>query len=237
LVLLREVLTMKMPRISPFVLPVFLLLAGCGQFNTPALDVQTFKLDHRSGYEAAELIAPYVFGDREENPGDMSATDDAITVRETRDNLEKIARVLAEFDLPQPTARLRFQLIEADSFTDEDPAIAEVVGELRQLFRFDGYRLIGETVVSVGGMEGSFVQPFFGIGEDLTEEYTVRGTAVYRGRGPVRLEDIMLYSEQAYFLETSVTAAPGQTLVMGGSVDRAGGKNLILTVYVELNDG
>ena len=50
----------------------------------PQLDVQTFQLEHRTGYEAAELIAPYVYQDRGEDPGTMSATVDALTVRETR---------------------------------------------------------------------------------------------------------------------------------------------------------
>lgn len=227
---------MKTPRLSPFVVLLFGLLAGCGQFVTPVLDVQTFNLDHRSGYEAAELIAPYVFGDREENPGDMSATSNAITVRETQDNLEKIARVLEEFDKPQPTARLRFQLIEADSFQDEDPAIAEVVGELRELFRFDGYRLIGEAVVAVGS-EGSFSQPFFGLGEEPQDEFVVRGTASYRGNGPIRLQAIEVYSNHGRVMETSVNASLGQTLVMGGSRVPGGGATLILTVKAENAQG
>jgi len=226
---------MKMPRISLLLLVGLPFLAGCGFFGEPDLDVQTFNLDHRSGYEAAKLISPYVFGDREDMPGTMSATDDAITVRETRDNLEKIARVLEEFDQPQPTVRLRFQLIEADSFEDEDPAIAEVVGELRELFRFEGYRLMGEAFATVGGIEANFHQPFFGVGEDLSEGYAVRGDAVFRGRGPVRLESIALISENDFLLETSVTAQIGQTLVMGGSIAQESGRNLILTVQVEGN--
>jgi hypothetical protein len=230
-----EAVPMKTRRVVPLFLGILLVFGGCDRFGSPDLDVQTFHLDHRSGFEAAELIAPYVFGDREENPGDMSATGEAITVRETRDNLEKIARVLEEFDQPAPGVLLRFQLIEANSFREEDPAIADVVAELRQLFRFEGYRLIGESVVATGGMNGDFSQPFFGVGEDLSEEYMVRGTASYRGNGPIRLQNIMLYSEQGGVLETSVNAAMGQTLVMGGSTAPGGVRTLILTVRPELN--
>ena len=86
-----------------------LAILACNQ--TPDLDIETFNLTHRSGHEATEIIYPYVFQDREGAPGTMSATQDAISVRETRDNLEKIGRVLAEFDQPQEELRLRFQLI------------------------------------------------------------------------------------------------------------------------------
>jgi hypothetical protein len=228
-----EVVQMRVSRILFALSPAVLLMGACDLLGDPKLDVQTFNLDHRPGYEAAQLIDPYVFGDRAEGPGAMSATDDAITVRETRDNLDKIARVLAEFDRPLPVVRLRFQLIEADSFRDEDPAIAEVVDELRDLFRFEGYRLMGEAVVAVGGGEASFEQPFFGVGEALSEDYVVRGTAGFRGGAAVRLYEIELWAESIPVLETSVNATVGQTLVMGGSRARGSGRTLILTVRAE----
>ncbi|NNM06155.1 MAG: hypothetical protein HKO65_13785, partial [Gemmatimonadetes bacterium] len=146
------------------------LVSGCDAFGTPKLDVRTFNLEHRSGYEAADLIEPYIFEDREGAPGDMNATMEAITVRESRDNLEKIGRVLEEFDKPIPGIRLRFQLIEADSFQERDPAIADVVDELENLFQFEGYRLLGEAVVPVaGGSRGgqSFSQRFLGVSNPI----------------------------------------------------------------------
>jgi hypothetical protein len=44
---------------------------------------------------------------------------------------------------------LRFQIIHADGFTETDPAIEDVSGVLRSLFRFRGYRLAAESVVRV----------------------------------------------------------------------------------------
>lgn len=220
-----------------FILPVLCLLAtACGRGGTPALDVETFNLQHRSGLEAAELIAPYVFTDRTEAPGQVASTPEGLTVRETRDNLERIGRVLEEFDRPYPSVRLRFQLIEADSFRDEDPAISEVVDELRELFRFEGYRLLGEAVVAVGGGRSRFQQPFFGAGGDLPERYIVEGEAVSRNQGAVRLDEIRLWSENGgSVLGTSVNVVHNQTLVMGGSVEYQSGRNLILTVKAEID--
>lgn len=214
------------------VFPVALVLfvAGCRQGEE--LDVRTFNLEHRSGYEAAELIAPYVYTDRDTNPGAMSATGTAITVRETPDNLDKIARVLAEFDQPVPGLRLRFQLIEADSFQEPDPAIAEVTGQLRSLFRFEGYRLLGEALVSVAGERNSQEtrQRFLGTDED----FLIEVEASIQRPGVVRLDPVRLWENgEDMLLETSVTVNAGQTLVIGGAKAQQGERSYILTVSAE----
>jgi hypothetical protein len=207
-----------------------LLTGSCG--GNPELDVRTFDLEHRSGYEAAELVDPYVFRDREGAPGSISATGDAISVRETRDNLDRIARVLEAFDTPVPSIRLRFRLIEADSFEDPDPTIAEVVDELRSLFRFDGYRLLGEALVSLGGDAGTqrFSQRFLG----TDEVFRVASAAQLRGPERIRLTPVELWlGDDDLLLETSVTVSPGQTLVIGGAQARIGGRSFILTLTAE----
>jgi hypothetical protein len=219
---------------------VAFLLVGCDAFGTSKLDVRTFSLEHRSGYEAAELIQPYVFGDREENPGDMSATPDAITVRETKDNLEKIGRVLDEFDQPIPGVRLYFQLIEADSFREADPAIADVVDELRSLFRFEGYRLLGEAVVPVAGGSHepqSFRQRFLGVDSPIT----VEAYAYMSAAETIRLDPVELSAPWGDLLRATVNIRLGQTLVIGGTqaatefpaASSSGESTLVLTVRAE----
>ena len=216
------------------------LTAGCEALWKPKLDVQTFNLEHRSGYEAASIIQPYVFGDREEAPGEMSATEEAITVRETRDNLDKIGRVLEEFDRAIPGVRLYFQLIEADSFQGEDPAIADVVEELRSLFRFEGYRLIGEaTVLLAGGPMGTqeFSQQFLGVENPITVQAEARLTSA----GTVRMAPVRLADTWSQLMEATVSLTPGQTIVIGGTQARTGlvdgsptGRTtLVLTVRAE----
>jgi hypothetical protein len=218
------------------VLVAFLALLGgwfWGSGSSPRLDVRTFTLQHRSGYEAAELVQPYVFSDREGAPGSMSATPEAISVRETPDNLDRIAQLLEDFDQPIPTLRLRFQLIEADSFQDPDPAIADVVQELRGLFRFEGYRLLGEALVTVAGgtMENQdFTQRFMGTDEEFQVYSEVRPQRL----GTVRLAPVQLREGgRDVLLETSVSVSSGQTVVIGGARARVGGRSFILTVTAE----
>lgn len=218
-----KTLLMSLPAVS-------LLALGCS--SQPELDIHTFNLEHRSGYEAAQLVQPYVFTDREGAPGMMSATDEAISVRETPDNLQKIARLLEEFDRPLPELRLHFQLIEADSFQEADPEIANVVEQLGQLFSFRGYRLLGQAVVSVAGNRGGgdFRQRFLG----PEEEFLVTATAELQSSGSVRLRDLTLWGEGAPILESTINAADGQTLVIGGTRASRSGRSLILTVRPEM---
>lgn len=233
---------MKMFRTLSVLLLVGLSFLGCDGLGNPKLDVQTFNLENRSGHEAADLIYPYVFADREENPGTMSATMEAVTVRETKDNLEKIGRVLEEFDKVIPGVRLYFQLIEADSFQEEDPAIADVVDELRSLFRFQGYRLLGEAMVPVaGGNTGTqqFSQQFLGVDNPIS----VEAEAHVMAAGTVRLNPVQLRDSWDELMSAAVNITPGQTIVIGGTQARtelvdgrpAGRSTLILTVRAEID--
>jgi type II secretory pathway component GspD/PulD (secretin) len=209
-------------------------LAACGG---PRLDTRTFQLKNLRGDEAMRLLGPYVFRDRKEAPGAMSETGSAITVRETPDNLDKIARVLAQFDQPKPSVRLTFQIIQADGAATTDPAISEVEGSLRKLFRFKGYRLLAEAVV--GGMEGSGVtQVVSGPGGPYAIDVGILSARGSGDSGSVRIQTT-LRAQMQYagpVLNTAVTLRPGQTAVLGNAQvsPKAGTGTLILTVRPEL---
>jgi hypothetical protein len=207
------------------------VLAACSR--GPDLDTRTFELRHLAAHEAEAMIDPYVWGDRPDAPGSISATGNTITVRETADNLEKIERVLYEFDRPKPTVRLHFQLIEANGSSTADPAIAEVEAELRKLFRYSGYRLITDAVV--GGMEGSNIEQV--VGEAPPED----GWIVTASIGEVRMIGdsgwvtmrVGVRNPMRGAFETRVNAREGQTLVVGNAQLMEGGGTLILTVRPE----
>jgi len=126
-----------------------MLVLVAGACRGPQLETQTFELEYLDAHTAASLIEPYVYFDRERNPGTVSTAGDMashlITVRETRDNLEKIERVLSEYDQPAPMVQLHFQLIEANGTATQDPAIDDVESALRRLFKFEGYRLVADA--------------------------------------------------------------------------------------------
>ena len=201
----------------------------------PRLETRTFRVEHLNPASVNDLIGPYVYSDRAHWPGAMSVVQGAVTVRETRDNLARIERVLQEFDVAAPSLRLHFQLIEADGISGPpDPGIAGVVDELRRLFRFQGYGLIGEAVVTTG--EGSVSQriptpsPREGV-------WTVNVERVSQPQpGSILLDGLMLWSETTRTapLRTGLSLSIGQTVVIGSAA--TDDKTVILTVRADTSE-
>jgi hypothetical protein len=163
-------------------------------------------------------------------------------VRETSDNLDKIARVLAQYDVPSPWVRLHFQLIDADGATTTDPRIAMVETELKKLFRYRGYKLVAETVVS--GTAQSHVEQAIGgqpsADGELRRDRTGYILAVDIGEvrtigdsGFVSLQ-VHVHSPYGGALATRINARTGQTVVLGNAQLDERGNTKILTVRAEL---
>jgi len=206
---------------------------GSGQ----RLETRTFEIRHLPAGIAGGMIGPYVDRQRPSAPGDMNVIGNVITVRETADNLDRIGRVLAQFDRPQPGVRLTFKLIEADGVAVRDTSIADVEAALRSLFRFRGYRLITYAVMSgVQGAEASQtlsgpgarylletrVHRVVGAGDSASVEMRVRLLAT-RTNGP----------GDARF-ETDVRLPIGKTAVLGNVQGDARQPTLILAVQPQL---
>lgn len=210
---------------------MLLVVAGCSW--TPKLDTRTFELQYLDPDMAVGLIDPYVYGGRPGAEGVISVAGNLVTVRETTDNLEKIARVLTQYDRPVPSVRLHFQLIEADGAKTSDPAIAEMESVLRKLFRFNGYALLAQAVL--GGMEGSSMEQGVAVGD---RQYKIHSRIVdVLGVGDSRLVRIavsLTYSTGAPMFTTTVNARAGQTVVLGSTQPYPSQKTLILTVRPEL---
>ncbi|MDH5760823.1 MAG: hypothetical protein OEZ65_14640 [Gemmatimonadota bacterium] len=211
----------------PILAACILALSACAR--TPDLETRTYALDHLQPGEAVDLISPYVFTEREGNPGLVSSSERALTVRETPDNLGRIGAVLAEYDQPAPDLRLHFRLIEADGYAQADPRIADVEAELRKVLQFRGYRLAGEAVVSA--TDWSEIRQSMRAGGRL---YELTGRVYWPRRETIRLEEIALYGEGGSALSTTVNVRPGQTLVIGTAPQSAGDATLLLTVRAEV---
>lgn len=206
---------------------ISLFLVACGR-SSVKLDTQTFALRYLHASEARELVSPYVFVERSGAPGALSVTEGALTVRETRDNLERIARMLSQFDHPRPLVRLTFHLIQADGATTSDPAIADVEAALRKLFRFRGYRLVEEGIFSA--TEGGEVTQQLG-----SAGYLI-GAEIRRvsGTGDSAIVELTVHlSGRDVRFSTQVGVPAGKTAVLGNVGEDPRG-TLILTVQPEL---
>lgn len=205
-------------------------VAACG--GDPDLDTRRFELEHVEPEEAATVIEPYVFTDRPGASGALSHYPGGITVRETPDNLDKIARVLERLDKPKPGVRLNFRIVEANGDSTTDPRLADIEEPLRQLFRFDGYRLVAEarTAAVEGGSTTQMLRE-----EDRGYGIMARvGRITTTGdRGSVELHVELFAREVGSAISTSMTVPVGQTVVLGSAKLNPDSPVLILTVRPE----
>ncbi len=200
------------------------------------LETRTYDLHYLDPGTASALIEPYIYRDRDGAPGSASAIDRAITVRETPDNLDRIGRVLEEYDAPPPSMALHFQLIEADGNRETDPRIANVEEELRKLFRFDGYRLLTETVATT--LAGhAFSQTMF---EEKLQNGGMAGYSLEGRVGPLRGSGdsarVEIEVNLQGLLGASVSVPLGHTVVLG-TTRLPSRRAIILTVRAERASG
>ncbi len=217
-----------------------MFLTACGSGVT--LETRTFRLQSLDDHVALAVIDPYVYGDRPAAPGAATAVQGVLTVRETSDNLDRIARVLEEFDSPRQSVTLHFQVILANGAGSADPAIAEVEEELRRLFRFAGYRLVAQS--SVTGLAQSHVnQKMFTQNPDsrspartMFRWYDVSaeiGKIVGSGGSAMVNLEVRLDGNSSMLFSASVVVGIGNTIVLG-TLQLPDDQALILTVRAEL---
>jgi hypothetical protein len=235
-------LTRKMGLTTAFASVAFLpILSTRACDGGVELETRTFELQYMNPAEAVEMIAPYVYPERESAAGLVTHFTGGVTVRETRENLARIQDVLANYDVATPAVRLHFQLIEADGFQGTDARIADVQQALQELFRFEGYRLLAEP--QMVAMEGAGSTQLLSVGEQRSQ--TDPGTKDYHLEA--RVEEVRNRGDNASVvltvglhgdwerIETSMAVRVGQTVVLGSSKGR-GTSTIILTVRPELVD-
>jgi hypothetical protein len=230
---------------------VTLTLAAPATAQDPRdLSVKTFTLRNLKPDDAAKLLGPYVTA-----PGGgvfEAGSIGAITVRETFTNLKLIDSLLTIHDRPRAVLSMRFKLIAALDSSVRDPAIDDIDAELRKLFKFRGYELIGEgTMLSeemTDFMTTVSTKPR-SIGKDrdgkdmmFGETFRIRGwmdgisgTGADRSiRVSVTVQDA---SNDSELMRTGLTLPLGQTVILGSAKPTMGTRGaLILVVQPQITE-
>ncbi|HSJ15597.1 MAG TPA: hypothetical protein VK939_14335 [Longimicrobiales bacterium] len=210
---------------------VALAMQSCGGTGEGGRTTRTFELAHVEPDQAQLLIEPYLEGGsvnirRTERPA-------ALTITASAGRLDQIEELLRRLDQPAAKVRLRFQIIEADGFTTSDPAMADVEGALRELFRFRGYRLVGEAIIN--GEANSTMKQRMLVRDEVPVELTIEVPAVRRGSGGKAVEMRLSMDVQGRSaLSTAVTIPDGQTVVLGSARPVPNVGTLILVVRPEI---
>ena len=196
-----------------------LALGACDKKR--GMTVRTYELHRLTSEEAMTLLTPYIA-----EGGYISGRNRFITVRERPEQLDSISVILKRYDGAPQAVALHFQVIEAGDFVGGDSAIARVEAPLRELFRYRGYRLVGE--VTVQAMEGT---PFRQEQEGLRVAGTVHEVTPSGPDARVTVE--VEVSSPSGSVTTSVSGAPGKTLVVG-TQKKTGGGAIIAAVTPEV---
>jgi len=208
------------------------LAAACG--GTPRLETRTFALHYLGQGEVDQLLHPYVDFERPGAKGAMTSTGSTVTVRETPDNLDRIARVLAQYDRPQPFVQLHFKLIQADGAARADSSIRDVETALRSLFRFRGYALVAEGFVTASQNSGS-EQTLAGSGGPYALRAVIQRLSGTGDSAVVVLSVELHFPRQPWqSFQTTVGVPVGKTAVLGNVTGSTSSSALILTVRPDL---
>ena len=216
------------------------------------LAVRTFKLQNLRPEDAAKLLGPYV---NAPNGGVFEAGSiNAITVRETHSVLALVDSLLKVHDRPRAVVTMRFQLIAALDSSMRDPAIAGIDSELRKLFRFSGYELIGEGTARTEERSDYTMslstkpKPLAESKERFSEAFQIRGwVESVEGTGDARtvrinvaLQDASRGKDAPELLRTGLTMPIGQSVILGSArptMSFGMRAALILVVQPEVVDG
>jgi type II secretory pathway component GspD/PulD (secretin) len=205
------------------------VLGGCGA-SSGGEETRTIPLAHMKPDQALMLVEPYMGSLEKVRATERPA---ALTITASGLKLDQIQDLLRRYDVPFRNVRLRFQIIEADGFTTNDSAIAEVETALRQLFRFRGYRLIAEALAA--GASGSVTShQLIGPGDiTLHLEVGVGQVSGLEDRKAVEL-NVELNGPRGTILRSGVTVPHGQTVVLGTARPFPNMGALILVVRPEI---
>jgi len=144
---------------------------------------------------------------------------------------------------------LNFQLVAAEPTNVRDPAVAGIDSLLRNVLKFNGYRLLG-TALATTGENHMVTQTIAGDNEMLSltveaREVRVEGNdasvnlyvSLVRPAVPAQSNGTVSIGGRAAvnLLTTGVTVPMGQTVLLGTSaIDNGHGSGLILTVRPQL---
>ena len=206
------------------------------------LIVKTVSLHHLTAPEAVQLLTPYV---RSSGGGVFAAPSRAVTIRESRKNLNDILRVLAQYDRDPANVTLNFQLIAAENTTTRDPNLVGLDSLLRGVLKYTGYRLL-TTAVASGSEFGQVTQTLSGDGEPFTLAVDISEvrTGPNTNDSNIHLHVVLIRDavpgavgvghNSSQILSTGLTVPIGQTVVLGTSAVDGGQRALILTVRPQL---
>jgi len=131
----------------------------------------------------------------------------------------------------RPNIQLTFRIVEANGFEKADPEIEDIVEDLQEIFRFEGYRLLSTSVINTipyADFSQALSSPQgdrFGLMGEISDDE--EGDQYHRLQ--VQLVEVT-DEEHDGLLQAAVNLRDGQTVVLGSARPTPEAAALILVV-------
>ncbi len=217
-----------------------ILERGVSQENFQLYSIQeriqrVFTLQHRKVEDLFDMLRPYVI-----NMQDIGISEqfNTITVKESPEQLQRIAQVIDEFDTPLKQIWLEVILVLASGDgtrgAEFPPELADVVAKLGPLFVFDRYRIIGRA--NAMGLEGSTLVFSSGTDDAESADFQVLVEGLGYANGIVKLEDLRIDVRKptSKHIKTTVNVTAGEMVILGASSGDAAEGSLITVVTARI---
>ncbi len=195
----------------------------------PALVVHAYTLRHQPAAEALALVHPLLCdrGSVQLQPGGNT-----LVVRDTPAVVERVARLLRDFDHPPQQLAMRIQVVRAGDDGEGDTLEPELAERLRELLRYDSYRVV--ATAELEAREGERV------GYELGEEYRIvfqLGTLMSGEK--IKLQGFEVTRQVAdgeprQLLRTQVNLRLGRPMILGLAKDESSRRALLLVLTCTL---
>lgn len=193
----------------------------------PALNVRSFKLQHKAPERAAAIIEPLMSSD---GTVSLQPSTRTIVVTDRPDNLRSIMAALDQFDTPPQQFSIVIKLVSASRAQNPSPVapdLRDVAGKLGGVLRFNSFEKLGE--LRVGALEGAPV-----VGQELSPIYRAdfRVGEFDPASNTIRIEDFQLRKSSdgqlSQVMKTTLNLKVGQTVVLGAARDPQSQKALMI---------
>ena len=193
---------------------------------------RAFELQHKDPQRVIETIQGLLSRDGSYS---IQPARQTIVVTDTPANIEKVAGILAELDVPARSYTLQLTLVSASRSTNppQVPAdLVEISKKLSGVLRFNTFEKLGSTIAR--GNEGTSMSlaidgyhAAFGFGQydPLSQSLKVEDFRLDRTKD----------STGSPLIRTSLNLRVGQTVVLGASRQPESGKALMIVLLVEEN--
>lgn len=201
---------------------------AAGQEASPLL-VHAHTMRHQPAAEALALLHPLL---SERGSVQLQPGGNTLVVRDEAAVVERIAALLREFDHPAQRLAVRIQVVRAGDGGEGEALEAELAARLRELLRYESYRVIAAADLEAREGEGASYE--------LGEEYRITfqlGTLMSGDR--LKLHDFEVTGragadQRRRLLRTQVNLRLGRPMILGLAKDESSRRALLLVLTCTL---